>query len=76
MTEAQQEAKRIVEKFKRKITRGTYFSKGTKTMQVNQCAVMAVEMIIEELEFNNAGNAMEYKRVIFYKVVKAEIEKL
>ena len=65
---AQEEANRIME-----IYSALCFP--TKAFQKSS-ALIAVDLIIEELEFNNGGNAMECKRVIFYKVVKSEIEKL
>lgn len=72
MTEAQIEAKRIVDLFLK-----SYSPTATvPTIGVVRSALIAVNLIIEELEYNNGGNAMECRRVIFYKVVKSEIEKL
>ena len=67
-----EKAKELIDKFHLKVLD----REGTSAMngfEAKQCALIAVDEIIEALEINNWQNI---KQIAYYKEVKQEIEKL
>jgi hypothetical protein len=67
-----EKAKQLVEKFRNSIT--SFLSDNMKNENAKQCAIIAVDEIMEELENNKSYFMAE--NLIFWQEVKEEINKL